>query len=118
MRAPEGSVAPRSRVRLCCDPAGEEELPFKILVLGDYTQRPHPRSLEERRAVTVDKDSFNQVLADHALALDLTVPDRLRAGAGRRLAPDAPHGRCGGARPSSPEPHPRWSARHRKASSS
>lgn len=80
----EGSVAPRERVPF--ELRAGEELPFKLLLVGDYTQRPDPRSLAERRPIAVDKDSFSQVLAAHALALDLTVPDRLSQGEERAVA--------------------------------
>lgn len=47
MQTREGSVAPRGRVLLTCDAAGDEGLPFKILLLGDYTQRPELRAVDE-----------------------------------------------------------------------
>jgi len=103
----EQPVAPRARVTITYAPPGpsapgsEVELPLRILMVGDYTQRPDPRALDERRPVAVDTDSFARVLADHALTLDLTVPDRLSPHAGshtrvslsfKRLQDFAPEG--------------------------
>ena len=71
---PDHSVAPRERVHFVYKPPTESltefvELPFKILVMGDYTRRPDERPLEERKPVPVDPDTFDHVLAAHGLAL-------------------------------------------------
>ncbi|MDR0549921.1 MAG: type VI secretion system contractile sheath small subunit [Deltaproteobacteria bacterium] len=78
----EGSVAPKERVNIVYKPATgdakeEVELPLKLLVIGDFTQRPDARLVEDRDPIGVDKDNFNEVLKGHNLSLDLTVPDRL-----------------------------------------
>jgi type VI secretion system protein ImpB len=80
--AKEGSVAPQERVNITYKPAtgnaqAEVELPLKMLMIGDYTQRPDPRPLEERKPINIDKDNFTQVLSEQNLALTLTVPDVL-----------------------------------------
>ncbi|MCA9692699.1 MAG: type VI secretion system contractile sheath small subunit [Nannocystaceae bacterium] len=80
----EGSIAPRERVNIRYKPAtrGDEEveLPLTILVTGDFTGQRDPRPLAERRPRPVDKDAFDEVLADHRIALSLCVPDVLSAG--------------------------------------
>ena len=78
----EGSVAPQERVNITYKPAtgnaqAEVELPLKMLFMGDYTGRADPRPLEERKPVNIDKDNFTQVLAEHNLSVDLSVPDVL-----------------------------------------
>ena len=55
----EGSVAPKERVNITYKPATgnakeDVELPLKLLMLGDYTQRPDPRPLEDRKPINVD----------------------------------------------------------------
>jgi type VI secretion system protein ImpB len=80
--AKEGSVAPQERVNITYKPATgnakeEVELPLKMLFLGDYTGRSDPRPLEERKPVNIDKDNFQQVLAEHNLNLSMSVPDVL-----------------------------------------
>src|SRR5262245_43661027 len=80
--AKEASVAPRERVNITYKPATgdakeEVELPFKMVVLGDFTMRADDRPLEERKPIRVDKDNFNEVLKKQDLSLDLNVEDRL-----------------------------------------
>jgi type VI secretion system protein ImpB len=80
--AKEGSVAPQERVNITYKPATgdakeEVELPLKMLFIGDYTGRADPRPLEDRKPINVDKDNYQEVLAEQNLKLDLSVPDRL-----------------------------------------
>jgi type VI secretion system protein ImpB len=80
--ASEGSVAPKERVNIRYRPATgdakeEIELPFKQVVLGDFTMRPDDTPLEERERIRVDKDSFNDVMKAQKLSLDLNVKDTM-----------------------------------------
>ncbi len=85
--ASEGSVAPKERVNIVYKTdtggaAAEKELPFKMLVMGDFTQRADSTPIESRKAINVSKDNFNDVLASQKLALDLAVPNELAEGGG------------------------------------
>jgi len=76
------SVAPKERVNITYKPATGDaqtqvELPLKLFMIGDYTLRADDRPLEEREAVSLDKDNFNDVLKAHDLSLDLSVKDQL-----------------------------------------
>jgi len=78
----EGSVAPKERVNITYKPATgnakeEVELPLKMLMLGDYSMRPDPTPLEDRKPINVDKDNFSKVMAEQKLSLNLSVKDRL-----------------------------------------
>ena len=78
----EGSVAPKERVNITYKPATgnakeEVELPLKMLMLGDYTGRPDPRPLEERKPINVDKDNFQKVMAEQKLQVAFNVKNRL-----------------------------------------
>jgi type VI secretion system protein ImpB len=78
----EGSIAPKERVNIVYRPstgdASEEvELPLKLMVLGDFTQSPDDRMVEDRDPVSIDKDNFNDVLKAQGLELNLNVPNRL-----------------------------------------
>lgn len=78
----EGSVAPKERVNITYKPATgnakeDVELPLKLLMLGDYTQRPDPRPLEDRKPINVDKDNFQKVMSEQKLALSFNVKDVL-----------------------------------------
>lgn len=80
--AKEGSVAPKERVNVTFKPAigdaqEDVELPLKLMVLGDFTQRQDDRSIEERSPVSIDKNNFNEVLAKQELSLDLAVANTL-----------------------------------------
>jgi type VI secretion system protein ImpB len=86
--AKEGSVAPKERINIVYRPATnmdeEIELPFKLVVMGDFTGRQEETSLEERKRINVDKDNFNEVLREQKIALSFGVPDK--------LTPDAQEG--------------------------
>lgn len=80
--AKEGSVAPKERVNITYksatgDAQEQLELPLKMLALGDYTGRPDDTPLEERKPINVDKDNFNQVMAEQNLGVEITVADKL-----------------------------------------
>ncbi len=80
--AKQGSVAPKERINVTYKPATgdareEVELPLQMLFIGDYTGRPDPRPLEDRKPINIDKDNFQQVLSEQNLSLDMTVPDQL-----------------------------------------
>jgi type VI secretion system protein ImpB len=82
--ADDQSVAPKERVNITYKPAtgdrqSEVELPLKMLFVGDYTGKADERPLEDRRPVSIDKDNFQQVLAEHNLNLELGVPNVLVA---------------------------------------
>ena len=55
----------------------EVELPLKLLMLGDYTQRADPRPLEDRKPISVDKDNFSKVMSEQKLNLNFAVADKL-----------------------------------------
>jgi type VI secretion system protein ImpB len=80
--AKEQTVAPKERINIVYKPATGDavediELPLQLLFIGDYTGKPDPRPLEDRKPINIDKDNFQQVLAEQNLSVDLTVPDLL-----------------------------------------
>lgn len=80
--AKEASVAPKERVNIVYRPATgdakeEVELPLRILVMGDFTQSPDDRMLEEREPINIDKDNFTEVLKEQNIGLNLTVPNKI-----------------------------------------
>jgi type VI secretion system protein ImpB len=62
----------------------EIELPFKMMVVGDFTGRADDTPLEDRARINIDKDNFNQVLAEQKVNISLGVDDK--------LSPDAEEG--------------------------
>ncbi|HEY6098345.1 MAG TPA: type VI secretion system contractile sheath small subunit [Anaeromyxobacter sp.] len=76
------TVAPKERVNIVYksqhgDVQEETELPLKILMVGDYTGQPDDTPLEERKPINVDKETFNDVLANQKLQVSLSVPNKL-----------------------------------------
>lgn len=89
--AKEGSVAPKERVNITYKPATggaqeEVELPLKFMMIGDYTLRSDETPLEERKAIQVDKDNFNEVMSSQNLELDVNVDDTLSGEEGAQMA--------------------------------
>jgi type VI secretion system protein ImpB len=89
--ANEGSVAPQERVNITYKSSvggaqQDVELPLKMLFIGDYTGKPDPRPLEERKPINVDKDNFQQVLAEQNLSVQLQVPNQLSGEPGGQMA--------------------------------
>ena len=81
--AKDGSVAPKERINITFKPAiggaqEEVELPLKLLVLGDFTQREDVRKLEDRKPIAINQNTFDEVLAKQALSLTVNVPNRLQ----------------------------------------
>lgn len=81
--AKEGSVAPKERINITFKPATgnaqeEIELPLKLLVLGDFTQRADERKVEDRKPIGIDKNNFDEVLAKQELSLTINVPNCLQ----------------------------------------
>ena len=81
--AKEGSVAPKERINVTFKPATggnqeEIELPLKLLAIGDYTHRKDERKVEDRKPISIDKMTFDEVLAKQELELTLNVPNRLQ----------------------------------------
>src|SRR5688572_9494484 len=57
-------------------------------MMGDYTGRPDDRPLEERKPINVDKDNFNEVMAQQKLGAQITVADKLSGEANAEMALD------------------------------
>lgn len=78
----EGSVAPKERVNITYkaatgDAQEQKELPLKMLVLGDFTGKKDERPVEERKPINLDKDNFDQVMAEQRLATAVAVKNTL-----------------------------------------
>ena len=82
MTGRENTVAPKERVNIVYKPstgdAQEEiELPFKLLIPGEWTSRPDDTPLEERKSVDINKDNFDDVLAEQSVSANFDVEDVL-----------------------------------------
>ena len=82
MSGKESSVAPKERINVTFKPSNGEgldelELPLKLMMMGDYTLKVDDRKIEDRKAININKNNFNEVLEKHNLSLELQVPNRL-----------------------------------------
>jgi type VI secretion system protein ImpB len=89
--AKDQTVAPQERVNITYKPAtgdkqSEVELPLKMLFIGDYTGREDDRQVEDRKPINIDKDNFNEVLAEQNVTLSVNVPNRLQDEPGVELS--------------------------------
>ena len=62
-----GSVAPKERINISYRPAvgsAKEgvELPFKLLVLGDFTQNQDDSTIEDRKLININNYNFDDVI--------------------------------------------------------
>ncbi|WP_449433894.1 type VI secretion system contractile sheath small subunit [Pseudomonas putida] len=53
------------------------ELPLKLMLMGDYSNGKEQRSLSERSKVNINKENFDNVLAEFSPGLTLVVEDAL-----------------------------------------
>ena len=86
-----GSVAPKERVNISYKPAvgdakSQIELPLKLLVLGDFMARPDDRIMEDREAINVNKNNFDEVMAGMDLNTEFSVPNRLVCGSEEEIS--------------------------------
>lgn len=87
----EATVAPKERVNITYKPATgdakeEVELPLKVLVMGDFTGSPDETAVEDRQALNVDKDNFDNVLKSYNIKLDTAVENKLAEEPGEEMA--------------------------------
>ncbi|MEO9524498.1 MULTISPECIES: type VI secretion system contractile sheath small subunit [Marinobacter] len=86
MSSKDGSVAPKERINIKYVPAtgdqqAETELPLKMFVVGDFKGHAEETPIEERKAISVDKNNFRSVMKESGLSISTTVTNRLEENA-------------------------------------
>ncbi len=81
------TVTPKERVNITYkaatgDAVEEQELPLKLLVVGDFKQHEDSTQLNRRVPENINKNNFNSVMAGMDLSLKIKVPNRLVEGEG------------------------------------
>ncbi|MEM6691779.1 MAG: type VI secretion system contractile sheath small subunit [Pseudomonadota bacterium] len=75
------SIAPKTRMNIKIDQnqgmSEQNELPLKMLMIGDYTKKDDDTPVQKREIVSVDKNNFKKVMSEMGLRLQVQVPDRL-----------------------------------------
>ncbi|ECE0825670.1 type VI secretion system contractile sheath small subunit [Salmonella enterica subsp. enterica] len=78
-----GSVAPKERINISYIPKtdgepSEVELPLNMLIVGDTGNSQETAPFDERQMVSIDKHSFNSVMAEASISLNFAVPASLK----------------------------------------
>lgn len=76
------SEIPASRVNIkyvkyVGDATEEVELPLKLLLVGDYTQREDDTPVEDRKRISINKNNFAAVMKEQNLSLNYNVKNVL-----------------------------------------
>jgi len=76
------SESPKERINVTYKPATgdmleEIEIPYKLTLLGDYNPNEEKVSVEDRKAIKVDKSNFNDVLKAQNLSVSFNVDNKL-----------------------------------------
>jgi len=79
-----GSVAPKERINISYRPATGSakdgvELPFKVLIMGDFTQSFDGAVIEERKLNKINKYNFDEVMEKLDLKLNFSVKNKILA---------------------------------------
>src|SRR3954467_3956343 len=75
----------RVNIKLDIDKGGAQkklELPFKMLVLGDFSQKGESARLVDKEKINVNKDNFNQVMESMDLGLNMSVENKINPAGG------------------------------------
>lgn len=59
------------------DAKKKTELPLKMLVMGDFTQKKKSKRVGEREKININKNNFEQVMKSAGLRLDFSVENKL-----------------------------------------
>ena len=75
------SKARESRVNIAISDrlrgGAQPELPFRMLVMGDYTMKEDKRPIADRAPVDINKSNFDSVMQSFNLSLETTVTNRI-----------------------------------------
>lgn len=76
------SESPKERINVTYKPATGDvsedvEIPYKLTLLGEYNPNEEKIPVEERRAIKVDKNNFNDVLKAQDLSVTFNVDNKL-----------------------------------------
>lgn len=76
------SESPKERINVTYKPATGDaledvEIPYKLTILGEFNPNEEKKTVEDRKAVKLDKSNFNDVLKAQNLSLVFDVKNRL-----------------------------------------
>lgn len=76
------SESPKERINVTYKPAvgdalEDVEIPFKMTVLGNFNPNEEKKPLENKKAIKIDKNNFNEVLKAQNISLDFNIKNKL-----------------------------------------
>jgi type VI secretion system protein ImpB len=76
------SESPKERINVTYKPATgdqseEIEIPYKVTILGEFNPNEEKKPVEQKKAVNINKNNFNEVLKHQNLSLEFSVANRL-----------------------------------------
>jgi len=76
------SESPKERINVTYKPATgdaseEVEIPFKVMVLGEFNPDEPFKTVEDKKPINVNKTNFNDVLQKQNISLNISVDDVL-----------------------------------------
>lgn len=86
----DGSVAPKERINIRYVPkadglGSDVELPLNLLVVGDMKGRGEDAPIDERQAVSINKNNFNSVMGETGINLNFSVGNALSEKKGEEI---------------------------------
>lgn len=76
------SESPKERINVTYKPATGDvsedvEIPFKLVVLGDFNPNEEKSLIEDKKAIKIDKNNFNEVLKAQNIKLEFDVANKI-----------------------------------------
>jgi len=76
------SESPKERINITYKPktgglSEEIEIPYKMMVLGEFNPNAEKQVIEEKKVVNVNKGNFNEVLRKQDISIGFSVDDKL-----------------------------------------
>jgi len=76
------SESPKERINITYKPktgglSEEIEIPYKMMVLGEFNPNAEKQVIEEKKVVNVNKGNFNEVLGKQDISIGFSVDDKL-----------------------------------------
>jgi type VI secretion system protein ImpB len=76
------SESPKERINITYKPktgglSEEIEIPYKMMVLGEFNPNEEAQEIEKKKAINVNKGNFNDVLAKQNISIGFSVDDKL-----------------------------------------
>ncbi|OCL85556.1 hypothetical protein AAX26_01984 [Aliarcobacter thereius] len=76
------SESPKERINVTYKPATGDvsedvEIPFKLVVLGEFNPNEEKSLIEDKKAIKIDKNNFNEVLKAQNIKLEFDVANKI-----------------------------------------